>query len=188
MPLGDFPSADLEHLVGYYRAKYGLTIETLPSVPLEPVVLDQGRQQLIAEELITLMKGQHPGLANDPEAILIGITAGDMYIRGYAKWRWAFAFREGGRFAVISSAPMDPRIFPPALPFHLLILKGILESIGIRLDDVPDPELLRVRLRKMVSRTIGFLYFRLPQRADRKSVMYGPILGVNDLDSIGDDF
>jgi hypothetical protein len=40
----------------------------------------------------------------------------------------------------------------------------------------------------MVSKNVGILYYKLPQKSDRKSVMFGPILGIDDLDSIGEDF
>ncbi|MBI4391632.1 MAG: hypothetical protein HY575_07070 [candidate division NC10 bacterium] len=165
VPMGEFPAASVEHLIAYYREKYGLAIETLTAVPLEAAAVDLLRQQLVAEELIALVKHHHPGLAEDPEAILIGLTAYDMYIREYT-WEFAFAWRQDGRFAAISSARMDP------------------ENFG----DPPDPDLLHTRLRKAVSKTIGLMHYRLPQGSDRNSVMYGPILGLDDLDSVGEEF
>jgi Zn-dependent protease with chaperone function/predicted Zn-dependent protease len=165
VPVGEFPAASVEHLLAYYREKYGLVIEALAAVPLEAAAVDLLRQQLVAEELVALVKRHHPGLAEDPEAILIGLTSYDMYIREYT-WQFAFAWRQDGRFAAISSARMDP------------------ENFG----DPPDPDLLHIRLRKVVTKTIGILHYRLPQRSDRRSVMYGPILGLDDLDSVGEEF
>ncbi len=52
----------------------------------------------------------------------------------------------------------------------------------------PDPALLHTRLRKMISKNIGIMHYRLPQSTDRNSVLYGPILSLADLDSIGEDF
>jgi hypothetical protein len=40
----------------------------------------------------------------------------------------------------------------------------------------------------MVKKRIGIMIFHLPQSDDRRSVMYGPVLGLDDLDSIGEDF
>ena len=34
----------------------------------------------------------------------------------------------------------------------------------------------------------GIMHYGLAQRTDRNSVLYGPILGLDDLDSIGEDF
>lgn len=165
VPLGNFPARRLEQLVAYYKDRYGLAIETVSAVPLGPGVADVERRQLIAEELVVLMRRGHGALADDPQAILIGFTSGDMYIQQYT-WRFAFAFRADQSAAVVSSARMDPSNY----------------------GEPPDPELLQERLRKMVSKQIGILHFGLPQSGDRRSVMYGPILGRDDLDSIGEDF
>ena len=47
------------------------------------------------------MQRSYPGLANDPEAMLIGITIGDMYIRGRPEWRYGFAAGDTVRVAVV---------------------------------------------------------------------------------------
>jgi len=165
VPVGEFPAASVEHLVAHYRGRYGLAIETLGAVPLEPAAVDLLRQQLVAEELIALVKRHHPRLAGDPEAILIGLTPYDMYIQAVA-WQFAFAARQEGRFAVVSTARMDPLNF----------------------GEPADAELLHSRLRKIISKNIGVMYYRLPESTDRDSVLYGPILGLDDLDSVGEDF
>ena len=72
----------------------------------------------------------------------------------------------GERFAVVSTARMDDAAWGGA----------------------PDAQRLEARLRKMVTRNLGILYFGLDQTSDRRSVMFGPILGLADLDSTGDDF
>jgi predicted Zn-dependent protease len=127
--------------------------------------VDLLRQQLVAEELIALVKRHHPRLAADREAILIALTPYDMYIREYT-WQFAFAWRQEWRFAVVSSARMDP----------------------VNFGEPADAELLHGRLRKIVSKNIGMMHYRLPQSTDRNSVLYGPILSLDDLDSIGEDF
>lgn len=165
VPLGEFPAASVEHLVAHYRGRYGLAIEALGAVPLEPAAVDLLRQQLVAEELIALVKRHHPRLAADREAILIALTPYDMYIREYT-WQFAFAWRQEWRFAVVSSARMDP----------------------VNFGEPADAELLHGRLRKIVSKNIGMMHYRLPQSTDRNSVLYGPILSLDDLDSIGEDF
>ena len=163
--VGEMRSVHLDVLQAYYKQRYDLTVEILPPIGLEPVVVDERRRQLIAEELIELMKRRYPEHARSPQSILIGITEGDMYIRE-VNWRFAFAKRDGDRFAIVSSARMDPVSF------------GYL----------PDEELLQTRLRKMLSKNIGIMYYKLPQKSDRRSVMFGPILGIDDLDSMGEDF
>ena len=165
VPLGDFTSPSLVKLVRYYKQKYGLSIEPLAAIKLETLAADFERRQLIAEELIALMKRHYSQLANDPNVILIGITPGDIYIRQYA-WQFAFGWRQEGRFAVVSSCRMDP----------------------VRFGQSPDDELLQMRLRKMITRNIGIMHYGLKQNNSPTSVLYHSILGLDDLDRRGEDF
>ncbi|HET7874265.1 MAG TPA: hypothetical protein VFN71_01970 [Methylomirabilota bacterium] len=166
VPIGPPTPPFIEDLVQHYRDKYGIWIVVLPEVPLEPAVVDNRRGQVIAEEAIELIKRANPDQAADTGAVLIGLMTHDIYIRGFTRWRWAFALREDGRFAVVSTARMDPRFW------------------GGR----PDDALFQTRLRKMVTKNIGAMYFGLEPSRKRRSVMFGPILGLDDLDRIGEEF
>ena len=172
IPLGDFPSESVALLVAYYKQKFDLRIETLPGLSLEDNVRDSSRNQLVAENVIAMMKNLNSALALDHEAILIGITNEDMYIQKNA-WRFAFAWRERDRLAVVSTAHMVPFFrrhhFPHALLFGL------------------DDKLLHCRLKKMVSKYIGLMHYGLSQSNDPKSVLYGPILSLGDLDNMGEE-
>src|SRR5262249_29413400 len=136
VPVGAFPGELLDDLLGYYRTKLRLTIRKLPPLNLDATVLDYGRQQLVAEELISLTKQRLPDLARDPHAVVIALVGYDLYIRGYS-WQWAFSYRQDRRFAVVSIARMDPRNW----------------------GEPDDPEQLRTRLRKMVSKNLGLMYY-----------------------------
>ena len=160
IPLGDFPSSTTEDLIAHYKIKYGLNVETLPNLPLKFSVVDTGRQQLIAEALITLMKSAYPDSTNNPEAIMIGLTTEDMYIAQYS-WQFTFSWRQEGKYAVVSNARM---------------------SLGAPLI---SEEQLTARLRKMVT---GILYYRLPQSNDPRSVLYKNVGGISELDHMGEDF
>lgn len=165
VPLGDVRSVSLQELVKFYKQKYGLVIQTLPALQLERGALDRQRRQLIAEELIEFMKRGYPNHAANPRVILIGITEYDMYIRKYS-WAFGFTYRAENRFAVVSSARMNPII----------------------LGRPADPVLLQTRLRKMITKNLGILYFHLPQSNDPSSVLYRSILGIDDLDRVGESF
>jgi Zn-dependent protease with chaperone function/predicted Zn-dependent protease len=165
VPVGDFPVETLDRLERYYSDRFGLRIERLPAVPIESEMFDASRGQLVAEEVVAAIKRHRAPQTGESAVTLIGLTAGDLYIRQY-QWRFAFAYRESPGVAVVSAARMDPAAW------------------GLR----PDPDLLDERLRKMVSKQIGVLHFRLAESADRNSVMFGPILGLDDLDSAGEDF
>ncbi len=166
IPLDDFPLLDVEKLVDYYQNKYKLEITVLPSLTLDSSVNDPQRRQIIAEAVIDLMKVSYPNLANDPQAILIGLTTRDMYTTKY-NWRFTFGWRQAGHFAVVSNARMKLGTWPTSTA-------------------TPDEQ--ESRLRKMVTKNIGIMYYGLPQNNDPRSVLYSDIGGIEELDEMGEDF
>ena len=164
MALGDFPKSQQRALVKHYQDKYGLHVEVLERLSLDSSTVDEQRQQLVAEQLIRVMKQGYPRLAEDPASILIGLTEHDMYIRGKTTWRFAFSYREDGRFAVVSSARM---------------------AIGLT---AGQASVFHSRFRKMVSKNIGVLYYHLPQSLHPHSVMYKYVGGIQELDIMGEEF
>ena len=166
VPLGTPDAPGLDALAAHLERRYVISVRILGPLTLEESVVDNRRRQLIAEPLIDLMKRGYPAEAADPAAVLVGVTTHDLYIAGHTIWRFAFSLRQEDRFAVVSTARMDNA------------------TLGGR----PDPQLLETRLRKMVTKNLGIMYFGLQQSKSRRSVLYGPILGVDDLDSIGEDF
>ena len=165
VPLGAFSDASVKALVSYYQNKYGLSIETLSHVVLPPDTINPERQQLIAEQAIDIMKRANPEKVNDPQAILIGLTKQDMYIGKY-DWRFGFSYREQGKYAVVSSGRMN---------------------LGWR-NQLASEDQIRSRLRKMVTKNIGVLYYRLEQSDDPRSVMYRSVGGIQELDYMGEEF
>jgi predicted Zn-dependent protease len=164
VPLGGLP-LPLTRLADHFHKKLGLQIEILPRLEPEASEWDDRRRQYVAEELIALMKRSYPDLVSDPEVMLIGITSSDMYIRSMT-WNYAFSKREEDRYAVVSTARFDP-------VFH---------------QQPENDELLYQRLRKMVMKNIGIMYYRLGSTSDRRSVLCGPIMGLADLDSVSEEF
>jgi predicted Zn-dependent protease len=163
VPLGDFPADAVTKLVAHYRVNYGLSIETVPPVPLDPAAINADRQQLIAERAVALMKGANPELVNNREAILIGLTNVDMYIAKY-DWQFTFSWRQEGRYAVVSNARMN---------------------LG---SPTPPAEKVEGRLRKMVTKNIGILFYDLPPSDDPRSVLYKSVGGISELDYMGEEF
>ena len=163
VPLGDFSTATAEDLAKYYINKYGIAIETLPGVPLDTAAIDTDRHQLVAEAAVDGMKRANPNLVNDPAAILIGLTRADMYIAQY-DWQFTFSWRQERKYAVVSDARM---------------------SLGAK---VVPAEKVASRLRKMVTKNIGVLYFHLPQSNDPRSVLYKSVGGISELDLMGEEF
>lgn len=165
VPLGDFPAGSVRDLVSYYRDKYGLKIETLPNVTLPPAATNPEREQLIAEVVVEIIRQANPKLSKDPQAILIGLTTQDMYISRY-DWSFSFSWREQQKFAVVSAARMN-------LPSR----KGPVSA-----------DQIQTRLRKMVTKNIGILYYHLPQSDNPKSVLYRNVGGIRELDYMGEEF
>jgi predicted Zn-dependent protease len=160
-PIGDFPRGKVEALVTHYQAKYDLTIEIAAPIPVPSGALDTQRDQLGADRLLDAIWASDVALA-DPEAVIIGLTDQDMYIEELS-WRYAYAFRSNnGLHAVISTARFDAG----------------------RADEAKQMQ----RLRKMVTKNLGILYYGLGSSQDPGSVMYGQIMGPDDLDAVSEDY
>lgn len=166
IPLDEFPPELLEEIADEYRLMLGLKITIHEPISVDRIAMDYKRGQYIGEEVIKSVILQLTELSEDPTVLLIAFTSTDIYIGWKRNWRFAFALRVLGRFAVVSTARMDP------------------EAFGAEEDDA----LLMDRIRKMVSKTIGGFYYGLPERTDKSSVMFSPILGVNDLDEVSPEY
>lgn len=157
-PVGDFPVVDAEALVAYYQDKYGIAIRILPSLTLPRRAYDTVRQQVVAEKVLDAVVATYRQAA-DPAAVVIALVDRDMYIAS-STWKFAYGLRTKGHLAVVSTAHLDDGL----------------------LGDKTQ------RLRKMVTKDIGILYFGLPQSNDPKSVLYKDVLGPTDLDRMSEDF
>ena len=165
VPLGKAQSILVPDLLSYYRKKYGLELHVLAPVPLPGWTRDESRHQLIAEELVEAIKRAYPQFATDPDAVLVGVTDEDMYI-SQMNWTYAFSWRQEERFAIVSTARMDPAFSK----------------------ELPDPKIVERRARKMLTKDIGLLYYRLQPSYDFSSALYDSIGDVEDLDDMGEDF
>ena len=162
VPIGNVQGLGLDELPEFYRSHHGLSVQLLEPVPLDSKAHNTARNQLIFGELIRIMHARHPQLAEDKSAFLIGITDEDMYIESL---NWNFAYTAYDVHAgVVSSARFIP--YP---------LAG-------------NEKLLRARVRKMISRTIGFVVFHLPESNDPSSVMYRDLYGSASADLMSDSF
>lgn len=165
VPIGIQVSVPVDEMAAFYRTRFKLNVETLPLLGFDVSAYDPTRRQLVAEELIAMIKRGYPKQGEDRNAILIGITDGDMYLRGM-NWRFGFSYREDDRFAVVSSARMNP----------------------VNFGEPADGELLQMRLRKMITKNIGILYYKKEPSDDPKSVLYNNILGLEELDNMSEEF
>jgi predicted Zn-dependent protease len=159
-PFGDFPREDADTLVAHFREKFGLTIEVLPSIPVPEEAIDRERDQLIAERLLDAIAAADI-VTVDPDAVVIGLTDVDMYIASET-WRYAYGLRGPGTLAVVST--------------------GRMSALGA------SEARQHQRLRKVVTKDLGILYYGLTASDDPRSVLYRNIGGPQDLDYTSEDF
>lgn len=155
----DFPAGEMESLVEHYREKFDLSIRILPSIAIPDAAVDPVRGQLIAERLLEALAAE-PAVMRDPEAVVIALIDQDIYIAG-RDWRYAYGLRSPGTHALVSSA---------------------------RMTEGASPATQTQRLRKMVTKNLGLLYYGLDVSDDPRSVLYKDILGPADLDYMSEDF
>ena len=163
VPMGGVSVDDLIELAQFYGARYELPVAVVPAVPIPTAAFDPARGQLIGEELIVGLRIAVPQAAFVDNQVVIGVVDRDMYVRMRPEWR--FAYGEWAlNIGVISTGRMGSSF------------------------DWFDHAVERARLRKMVTRYIGFMLYGLPESADRGSVLYQPLLSRDDLDLMGEDY
>ena len=161
-PLDDFPAEMLHELADFYAVRYDLAVGVLPPADADGA-WDPARGQMVAEDALGVLRTAYPQ-GTDDAAVVIAVTSRDLYILDRPDWAWAFGWREEGRLGVISTARMlwGNELFPE--------------------------DFVAMRLRRMMTKYIGVLYFGLPQNDDPASVLYGNILSLEDLDGMSEDF
>jgi predicted Zn-dependent protease len=166
VPIGNFPRERLEPLIQYYRQKYNLEIAVVNSIPVDPATRDDSRRQLMAERLVASVRNAVPEHTYNPKEILIGFTSEDIYPTSQ-NWQFAFGWRQTRLgAAVVSTARMR------------------LHYAG----EPPDENFAETPLRKMVTKDIGILYYGLAPNQNPRSVLYNPILGIEELDQVDEEF
>jgi predicted Zn-dependent protease len=166
--IGEVPGDMIDRLVSYIQTRFQIPIRTLSALEFDGQMLDRQRFQVVADELIRAVRVQHATLVKNPRTRVIAVTPFDMYMQAMRdQWKFTFSLRSRDqRVAVVSYARMDP----------------------VNLGQAPDAAVLETRLRKMISKNIGIVYYGLPTSSNPRSAMFGNILGVDDLDRMTEDF
>jgi predicted Zn-dependent protease len=158
---------EVQDFVSHYRTKFAIESQVLEPVKLDASDFDGSRGQMIAENAIETMLKAYPDYARNSDAVLIGITSADMYPRGERDWQFCYGWREEYKHAAIVSTARMIYHFP---------------------DEVPSEATLQKRLRKAVTKDVGILYFGKDPSSNPRSVLYGDIEGIEDLDRVSEDF
>ena len=162
IPVGLDDREPLDWAPAYYHAKFGIEAMVLPPMPLPENLINPVRKQVDADKCVEYIVNSHLEVASDPSSILIAVTSRDMFIPSF-NWSYAENYRDGARFAVVSSA----RLHPP----------GFLARW--------NPEWLHSRLQKMLNKNIAMLYFDLPMSSDYTSLLSGGVSSGPQVDFMG---
>jgi predicted Zn-dependent protease len=163
VPMDGTPRRLLARIGKEVSGHYGLKWRMLGRIRSERGSFEERRNQLGGGALVDELSGGYP--TSRMRVAIIGITNGDLYWEGAPTDRFAFATVAGTRYAVVSTARLDPR------------------NWGAR-----DVHRLDERLEKLVTRYVGSLYFRLLRADDSDSVMRTFIRSLADVDSMSDDY
>ena len=146
--------ADFAH---WLHDKYEIDVQVLPAMAIDPSAWDAGRHQFVAEQLYAQLKQDHPDLALNSNAFLIGFTDADMYSVNQM-WSSSFTQRDGLRAAVISSDGMGDTLWQRA---HLPASAAI--------------DRFRDRMRRILLKDVAILYWHLPLSNDPTSLLHNPL-------------
>jgi hypothetical protein len=166
--IGEVSDVSVEELAAHFRSKYGVPIRVLPKLPLSAEMrhADFPGGRLTAGGMLASVARKYPKLfLENSEAVVIGITE-NMTIEQAGSEKYRFLLDLEGRFAVVAAEELDPATScEPA-----------------------NRELREARLRKVLARAVGTLYFRLPRSDDPRSALYTNVGCVDELDAQGEDF
>lgn len=161
----EFPAGLAKKLAEDLEKELGIQIKVSVQMGTSPEMYVAERRQYNVNEILkegrtVLKRIQYQ--EKTPFAIIL--TSMDINSPPY-NLRFNFASHARG-MSVVSTARMDNRNF------------GLPANSG----------LLYLRLKKMVKKAIGYGYYGYKRSLDRGSVMYSPIMGMQDLDEIGMDY
>jgi predicted Zn-dependent protease len=150
----------LEAIAQQFQSRYGVRVAVHRSTA-SVEAYDPQRRQVNAAAALKALDQVYPGAA-----VVIAVTDRDMYIPGFG-WRYAFSYRQKQRLAVVSTARMERGCL------------GLFAASEAR---------QAARLRKMMAKNVGVLYFGLPVSDDPRSVLYAYVGGPQELDVMSEVF
>jgi hypothetical protein len=156
-PLGGFPVDTLRRLSRQIEHAWGIPSALLGEITVEKSARPKGNSQLDAFDLVDQVRRAY--VLEAKPGVVIGFVGQD--IRAYGTgdfWNYGAVHPDG--YAVISTARMNPLSF----------------------GEPADPTLLMYRLRKMATRYIAVIHFKLHYSGNPRSVVYEAIRSQHDLD------
>lgn len=151
-----------EEFALWLHTKYALDVRVLAPTPIDASAWNAKRKQFAAEMVYEQMKRDHPDLALDPDAYLIGFTDADLYTE-HMGWRGTFTQRDMRRAAIISSDGMQDS--------PLLVSAT---TAGQNRADAANAAgaHFAARMRRILLKDVAALYWHVPLNEDPTSLMH----------------
>lgn len=162
IPMEGISMAYASSLAKEIESRHGLRTKAITTMGRDAAMFSEEHRQYIANVIARHVNEVIKNLKqpNEQPFVLV-LTPNDINSEEF-NLRFLFAAHYKG-LSVISTARIDPVNY--GLP--------------------KDEKLRDARLMKLINKAIGQQVRHYPISTDRKTVMYGPIMGLDDLDSIG---
>jgi predicted Zn-dependent protease len=164
VPIDDFPVERARAIAEHFRTKFGVAIEVSPAIAWPEDAYVPERRQMNSSVMLTRLEDTYA--TADGPVIAIALTTRDMF-NPDVNWKYVFSYRRNNRLAVVSPARME---------------RGCMGLFAA------DERRIMARLRKMVGKNIGIMYFGLGTSADPVSMLYANIGGPQELDAMSELF
>jgi predicted Zn-dependent protease len=162
VPIDDFPVERARAIAEHFRTKFGVAIEVSPAIAWPEDAYVPERRQMNSAVMLTRLEETYAA-ADRP---VIALTTRDMF-NPEVNWTYVFSYRRNNRLAVVSPARMEHGCM------------GVFAA---------DEQRIMARLRKMVGKNIGIMYFGLGMSQDPVSMLYANIGGPQELDAMSELF
>lgn len=147
----------MDDFAKWLHAKYALDVQVLPAMEIDSSAWDEKRHKYVAELLEAQLKQNHPDLAQDEDAYLIGFTDRIMYSTE-EMWDSTFTQRDRLRAAIISSDGMKDT--PVQLQYFGS--EGAVDRF-------------QARLKRILLKDVAVLYWHLPVNDDPTSLLHNTL-------------
>ena len=164
VPIEDFPVDRATAIAEHFRTRFGVAIDVAPVTQWPEGAYVEDRRQMDSAMMLARLESIYAAAAQP--VVVIGLTTRDMF-NSDVNWAYVFSYRRRNRVAVVSPARMDRGCM------------GVLQA---------DDDRIMARLRKMVGKNIGIMYFGLGMKTDPASMLYAHIGGPQELDAMSERF
>lgn len=166
VPLEGFPPEYARELEKKFSAELGLNVRATVHAGRTPKMFGPSKQMLgehVRDELQVPLQRLYDVT---PKTIFVALTRDDLNSEdGGTRFTFAMHFPPQ-RLSVVSMARLNDAFFGKK----------------------DTPAVTQLRLYKMVKKAIGLQYYGYPRSMDLKSVMYSPVMSLDDVDAIGTNF